>query len=70
MEEDREVANLGPDLEKDLDLQIHVAPKQPKRRFVGRNAAGKVAMSNGQKDSIEESSAIQGVKDLISTCSR
>jgi 2-(3-amino-3-carboxypropyl)histidine synthase len=40
-----------------------VVPKQPKRRFVGRKAAEKVASSPADPNAnIEDSSAIQGVR--------
>jgi hypothetical protein len=65
MEEDRLATNLGPEVSEGLDADIPAAPKQPKRRFVGRRAAEAAATTtNAPNGSIEESTAIQGVKFL------
>ena len=66
MEEDRAATNLGPLTEEGLAEEPVVTPKQPKRRFVGRktvtaNATDKTADPNL---SIEDSSAIQGVRSV------
>lgn len=67
MEEDRAIADLGPDLPPDLNGEEAVEEKQPKRRFIGRRAAeSKAAAAAGatapqeQGAGIEESGAIQG----------
>jgi 2-(3-amino-3-carboxypropyl)histidine synthase len=62
MEEDRAATNLGPDVSESLEIEVTSAPKQPKRRFVGRRAAEKAATTNAPNGSIEESTTIQGVK--------
>ena len=61
MEEDRIATNLGPD-----EADAASTPKQPKRRFVGKRAAEIAASATARtpNGSIEESTAIQGVKDL------
>lgn len=58
MEEDRAIADLGPDVIGDAET----AAKAPKRRFIGRKAAdAKAAARAGTPiESIEESGAIQG----------
>lgn len=58
MEEDRAIADLGPDVVGDEETVV----KAPKRRFIGRKAAdAKAAASAGTTGgSIEESGAIQG----------
>lgn len=62
MEEDRIATNLGPDEPEALNADVTLATKVPKRRFVGRRAAEKTATSSTPNDSIEESTAVQGVK--------
>lgn len=64
MEEDREATNLGPSPEDTMPEEPTVVPRQPKRRFVGRKAADKAAASQptDPNASIEDSSAIQGVR--------
>jgi 2-(3-amino-3-carboxypropyl)histidine synthase len=66
MEEDRKATNLGPGISEILETEITSAPKQPKRRFVGRRAAEKAAPATTPNGSIEESAAIQGVKSPCS----
>ncbi|KAL1635621.1 Diphthamide biosynthesis protein 1 [Neofusicoccum ribis] len=62
MEEDRAATNLGPTVEEDLNGEYSVAPKQPKKRFVGRRAAESAAAAKAKVDpnaNIEDSGAIQ-----------
>jgi 2-(3-amino-3-carboxypropyl)histidine synthase len=66
MEEDRIATNLGPETNGDVESEIAAPVKQPKRRFVGRRTADQAAQSNAEGGSIEDSGAIQGVKDPIS----
>lgn len=62
MEEDRIATNLGPGTNEDVQSEVIVPVKQPKRRFVGRRTADQAAaQSNGANESIEDSGAIQGV---------
>lgn len=62
MEEDRIATNLGPETNGDVQSEVVVPTKQPRRRFVGRRAADQAAaQSNGANGSIEDSGAIQGV---------
>lgn len=61
MEEDRIATNLGPDTNGDVQSEVLVPTKQPRRRFVGRRTADQAAKSNGANGSIEDSGAIQGV---------
>ena len=60
MEEDRAIADLGPDVT--ADTNDHVA-KTPKRRFIGRKAADAKAaaraVANGENNTIEDSGAVQ-----------
>jgi 2-(3-amino-3-carboxypropyl)histidine synthase len=60
MEDDRAATNLGPSAEDGMNEEPTVVPRQPKRRFVGRKAAEKVA--GNPNENIEDSSAIQGVR--------
>lgn len=65
MEEDRAVADLGPELPVDLDGEEEMAKKTPKRRFIGRRAADAKAAAKGDvqgsgSGTIEDSSAVQG----------
>lgn len=50
MEDDRAATNLGPD--EGIDDIVDVAPKQPRKRFIGRRAAAERAAAkvaeNGQ----------------------
>ncbi|EOD45924.1 Diphthamide biosynthesis protein 1 [Neofusicoccum parvum] len=65
MEEDRAATNLGPTVEEDLNGEYNVAPKQPKKRFVGRRAAESAAAAKAKADpnaNIEDSGAIQVTK--------
>jgi hypothetical protein len=65
MEEDREATNLGPSLDEQLESEVPVSAKQPKRRFIGRRAADQAAQSRTGDASIEDSGAIQGVNSPI-----
>nr|POF06854.1 diphthamide biosynthesis protein 1 [Quercus suber] len=60
MEEDRAIADLGPDLPQDVEQ----AEKKPKRRFIGRKAAEANATAQSRKNdnssaSVEDSGAVQ-----------
>ncbi|KAK0609199.1 Diphthamide biosynthesis protein 1 [Lasiodiplodia hormozganensis] len=62
MEEDRAATNLGPTPEEELSGEPNIAPKQPKKRFVGRRAAESAAAAKAKADpnaNIEDSGAIQ-----------
>ncbi|KAK8258372.1 diphthamide biosynthesis protein 1 [Phyllosticta capitalensis] len=62
MEEDRAATNLGPEPVEELNGEQSSAPKQPKRRFVGRKTAAGAAAAKSTPDpnaNIEDSSAIQ-----------
>ena len=65
MEEDRAIADLGPELPVDLDGEDETAKKTPKRRFIGRRAADAKAAARGDAQAsgsgtIEDSGAVQG----------
>jgi 2-(3-amino-3-carboxypropyl)histidine synthase len=65
MEEDRAIADLGPELPIDLDGEDETAKKTPKRRFIGRRAADAKAAAKGDAQTngngtIEDSGAVQG----------
>lgn len=65
MEEDRAIADLGPELPVDLDGEDETAKKTPKRRFIGRRAADAKATAKGDTQTngtgtIEDSGAVQG----------
>lgn len=65
MEEDRAIADLGPELPADLNGEDETATKTPKRRFIGRRAADAKAAAKsqtpGKEDgTIEDSGAVQG----------
>jgi len=63
MEDDRAATNLGPSAEDGITEEPIAVPKQPKRRFVGRKTAEKVAgKPAGPNANIEDSGAIQGVR--------
>lgn len=64
MEEDRALADLGPDIIAEADA---TAEKKPKRRFIGRRAADAKAAARAQENSnsgIEDSAAVQGAVAL------
>ncbi|KAK8230142.1 diphthamide biosynthesis protein 1 [Phyllosticta paracitricarpa] len=63
MEEDRAATNLGPEPVEELNGEQSTAPRQPKRRFVGRKTAAGTAAARSNPDpnaNIEDSGAIQG----------
>jgi len=64
MEEDRAIADLGPEIPVDLDGEDETARKTPKRRFIGRRAADAKAAAKGETQNnggtIEDSGAVQG----------
>ena len=64
MEEDRAVADLGPEVTADLNGADAVVEKKPKRRFIGRRAADAKAAARAQENGagagIEDSGAVQG----------
>lgn len=64
MEDDRAATNLGPGVEDGISEEPIVAPKQPKRRFVGRKTADKGDQIVDPNANIEDTSAIQGVRRL------
>ncbi|KAI9665673.1 MAG: Diphthamide biosynthesis protein 1 [Bathelium mastoideum] len=63
MEEDRAVANLISDTSSNHEnADVKLAPRQPKRRFIGKRAAvERGTTSSSQHGNIEESGAIKGV---------
>ena len=58
MEEDRARVDLGVAVDVEECLE-ETAPRQPKKRFVGRRQAAEAASKNGPT-AIEDSGAIQG----------
>lgn len=63
MEEDRAVADIGPDLSAELNGDDEAVKKTPKRRFIGRRAADAKAAAradSGGNDNIEGTGAVQG----------
>lgn len=64
MEEDRAIADLGPDLPatEEIHGDAETVQKAPKRRFIGRKAADAKAAAKAEatNGSIEESGAVQG----------
>ena len=66
MEEDRAATNLGPEVDEGITEEPVAVPKQPKRRFVGRTTAEKSGEQQADPNAnIEDSSAIQGVRRLV-----
>ncbi|OQO09143.1 Diphthamide biosynthesis protein 1 [Cryoendolithus antarcticus] len=62
MEEDRAIADLGPDISTGLVQEEDIAVKTPKRRFVGRRAADAKAAARAEAEgnsAVEDSSAVQ-----------
>ena len=61
MEIDRAQADLGEAVDAELSASKPDAPKQPKKRFIGRKAATEQAEKNGGSNgTIGDSGAIQG----------
>jgi 2-(3-amino-3-carboxypropyl)histidine synthase len=62
MEEDRPLADLGPDVSTEINAEEETVEKKPKRRFIGRKAADAKAAAKAQEDGggIEDSGAVQG----------
>lgn len=66
MEEDRAIADLGPEISADLNGDDGSEEKKPKRRFIGRRAADAKAAAKAQENGsngaggIEECGAVQG----------
>ena len=71
MEEDRAIADLGPDVSTDLNAEEETIDKKPKRRFIGRRAADAQAAARAQDinggGGIEDSGAVQGAVSTPST---
>jgi 2-(3-amino-3-carboxypropyl)histidine synthase len=69
MEEDRAIADLGPDTLASSEINGDAQPisKQPKRRFIGRKAADAKAASQAGagvgEGAIEDTGAVQGARD-------
>jgi 2-(3-amino-3-carboxypropyl)histidine synthase len=73
MEEDRAIADLGPDVvSADLNGEADNIEKRPKRRFIGRRAADAKAAAKAQENGsgIEESGAVQGAVTNLPMTSR
>lgn len=62
MEEDRALADLGPDVSAELNGEAEVEVKKPKRRFIGRRAADAQAAERAKENGTIEngSGAVQG----------
>lgn len=60
MEDDRAATNLGPAADEAVPDELPAAPKQPRRRFVGRKTANEAPKAADANANIEDSSAIQG----------
>lgn len=63
MEEDRAIADLGPDVSAELNGDDDAVKKTPKRRFIGRRAADAKAAAKAEtngSDNIEGNGAVQG----------
>lgn len=69
MEEDRAIADLGPDVSTDIHGEDEAAEKKPKRRFIGRRAADADAAARAQENGagIEDSGAVQGLYHTYTT---
>ncbi|KAK0770655.1 Diphthamide biosynthesis protein 1, partial [Friedmanniomyces endolithicus] len=65
MEEDREIADLGPTVSADLNGDVEAIEKKPRRKFIGRKAAEANAAARAAQNGavggggIEDSGAIQ-----------
>ena len=60
MEEDRAMADLGPEVSAELNGEDATIEKKPKRKFIGRRAADAEAAARAQENGIEDSGAVQG----------
>jgi 2-(3-amino-3-carboxypropyl)histidine synthase len=77
MEEDRAIADLGPDVPIDgnAESEVKPIPKVPKRRFIGRKAADAKAAARAEANgnnaaTIEESGAVQGMPLIVTSIRR
>jgi len=64
MEQARAISNLGPDIDFPIGSSQPVddAPRQPRKRFIGRRAAAeKAAARGGQDGSVENAGAVTGL---------
>ena len=62
MEEDRAATNLGQAADAEASAEHEVAPRVPKKRFIGRRAAAENAGTAGEPNvTVENSGAIQGI---------
>lgn len=67
MEQDRDIANIGPDDIQNPDVESKPPPKQPKRRIVGRRAATEKAAAHSAQDGEGNngtSDALSGMRTL------
>jgi 2-(3-amino-3-carboxypropyl)histidine synthase len=67
MEEDRAIADLGPDVvASELDAEEVTIPKAPKRRFIGRRAAdAKAAAAQTLGELKDNSTEIEGTQNDV-----
>ena len=73
MEEDRAIADLGPDVSTELNGEEPTEEKKPKRRFIGRRAADANAAARAQENGggVEDSGAVQGaVRTQSQACTK
>jgi len=69
MEEDRAIADLGPDVSTEMNGDDEAVKRTPKRRFIGRRAADAKAAAKADTnggENIEGSGAVQGAGKPIS----
>ncbi|KAI9820727.1 MAG: Diphthamide biosynthesis protein 1 [Pycnora praestabilis] len=59
MEEDRDKADVGAAINVELAAEDHAAPRQPKKRFVGKRAVAERAGKSEMSGTIEDSGTIQ-----------
>lgn len=57
MKDDRAQVDLR--IAAEIEETQDAAPRQPKKRFVGRKQAAEAALRNGAASSVEESGAVQ-----------
>jgi hypothetical protein len=63
MEEDRAATNLGRATDVEVSAEHEVAPRAPKKRFIGRRAAAEKAGTTSEPNvAVEDSGAIQGIR--------